>query len=130
MPVAEETVKCNCVVDKYFSKKLQPIVKARLTNFRESSKFHKLLEEIGELHDKKQKDYGREGDPFANVRSSEEWGIKPWVGAMNRASDKIKRLQKYAKCGTLANEGVKDSFMDLAVYSLIACILWQEEHEE
>jgi len=93
-----------------------------------SDRFHELLKEIGELHDKKQADYGREGDPFANVRGSEEWGIEGWVGAMVRLNDKLRRLQAYAKKGTLENEGVEDSFKDMAVYALIALCLWEEEH--
>lgn len=88
--------------------------------------FHDLLKEIGDLHDKKQQDYGREGDPFANVRSSIEWGIPPWVGALVRANDKVKRLQKAARGGTMANESVEDSMMDLAVYALIALRLFRE----
>lgn len=90
-------------------------------------RFHALLREIGELHDKKQKDYGTEVDPFANVRGSSDWGVKPWVGAMIRANDKVKRLQKYARDGKLENETARDSMMDLAVYSLIGLILHDEE---
>lgn len=92
-------------------------------------RFHKLLREIGELHDKKQEDYGRGSDPFANVRQSSEWGLAPWIGAMVRAGDKFKRLQKAARGGTMANESVEDSMMDLAVYSLIALVLYREENE-
>ena len=92
-----------------------------------SQKFHNLLKELGDLHDKKQKDYGRENDPFANVRATEEWGQPGWVGAMIRATDKLRRLQKFAKSGSLSNEGARDSFLDLAVYVLIACVLWEEE---
>jgi hypothetical protein len=90
-------------------------------------RFHALLKEIGDLHDKKQKDYGTGHDPFANVRGSTEWGVPPWVGAMIRANDKVKRLQKYARDGELENESARDSFMDLAVYSLIALVLHDEE---
>lgn len=90
-------------------------------------RFHALLKEIGDLHDKKQKDYGVETDPFANVRGSSNWGVKPWVGAVVRANDKIKRLQKYAQDGQLANESARDSFMDLAVYALIALVLHDED---
>lgn len=92
-------------------------------------RFYQLLDEMRSLHDQKQCDYGREDDSFSNVRASEEWGIDSWKGAMIRATDKIRRLQKYAKTGTLANEGVADSFMDLACYALIAQILWEEENE-
>ncbi len=33
------------------------------------------------LAEKKQADYGRPDDPFANVKASGEWGVEPWVGA-------------------------------------------------
>lgn len=90
------------------------------------SRFHQVLAEMGTLHDKKQLDYGAEGDPFANVRSSESWGIPAWQGAMIRACDKVKRLQSFAKNGTLANEGVEDSLIDLANYAVIALVLHRE----
>lgn len=89
-------------------------------------RFHAALARLGELHDRKQADYGQEGDPFANVRGSEEWGIPGWIGAMVRANDKVRRLQTFAKRGTLANEGVVDSFEDLAVYAIIGKILYEE----
>lgn len=93
-------------------------------------RFHALLKQIGELHDQKQSDYGRDQDPFANVRASEEWGVTPWVGALIRATDKIRRLQTYANKGSLVNEGVEDSLMDLAVYALISLILFRETRDE
>lgn len=95
-----------------------------------SQRLHNLLKEIGELHDRKQKDYGRTNDPFANVRASQEWGVSPWVGAMVRATDKVRRLQSFALNGELANEGVEDSLKDLAVYALIALVLFEQELNE
>lgn len=92
-------------------------------------RFHAELKRIADLHDAKQQDYGREEDPFANVRSSEEWGMSPWVGAMVRANDKMKRLQKAARGGTMTNEAVEDSFQDLAVYALIGLILYRESQQ-
>lgn len=92
-------------------------------------RFHALLKEIGELHDKKQQDYGRDDDPFANVRGATEWDVEPWVGAMIRAQDKVRRLQQLARGRKLVNEGARDSFMDLAVYALIGLILWEEEND-
>lgn len=91
-------------------------------------RFHALLREIGELHDRKQADYGRDEDPFANVRGSAEWGVEPWVGALIRGTDKVKRLQKAARVGALANETVEDSMMDLMVYAGIALILYREAY--
>lgn len=101
---------------RYYEKKRHPA----------SVKFHEFCDQMKELHDKKQEDYGKENDPFANVRAAEEWGQQAWVGAMIRASDKMRRLQKVAQGGTLANEGVEDSFMDLAVYAIIGLVLYQE----
>lgn len=91
-----------------------------------SVRFHELLAEAGRLHDAKQADYGRVDDPFANVRATEEWGQPGWVGAMIRATDKLRRLQTFARKGELENEAAADSFMDLAVYALIARVLFEE----
>jgi hypothetical protein len=91
-----------------------------------SARFHAILAELGDLHDLKQKDYGRGDDPFANVRASGEWGVPSWVGAMVRATDKLRRLQTFSQTGALANEGVEDSLRDLAVYAIIALVLFEE----
>ncbi len=89
-------------------------------------RFHYELAHLGDLHDKKQVDYGTDNDPFANVRGSQDWGIPPWVGAMVRANDKVKRLQNFAQKGSLANESAEDSFDDLAVYAIIGKVLYRE----
>lgn len=91
-----------------------------------SKKFYNLLIEAALLHAQKQRDYGRTEDPFANVRASEDFGVEGWIGCMIRANDKMRRLQTYAKNGVLANEGVRDSLLDLAVYALIGLVLFEE----
>src|SRR5712664_17156 len=58
------------------------------TRHPNSARFHEILREAGELHDKKQADYGRGQDPFANVNASAEFGVKPWIGAYIRLNDK------------------------------------------
>ena len=88
--------------------------------------FHAALREIGELHDRKRADYGTDGDSFANVRASEEFGVPAWLGAVVRANDKMSRLKTFALRGSLANEGVEDSLLDLAAYALIALVLFRE----
>lgn len=95
-----------------------------------SARFHELLTEAGAMHDRKQKDYGRGDDPFANVRSTEEWGVPGWQGALIRANDKMARLQNLARNGRLENESATDSMMDLAVYALIALVLYEQATEE
>lgn len=95
-----------------------------------SADFKQVLDDMWALHQKKNKDYGAENDPYRNVRSSADWGVDPWVGALIRGNDKIKRLQKYAQTGELSNEGAEDSIIDLAVYAVIALVLWREQYKE
>ena len=95
---------------------------------RSDVRFHEILAELGALHDKKAADYGRDDDPLANVRAAEEWNVAPWIGAMIRLTDKVRRLQSLAKKGSLANESAADSLRDIAVYAIIALILLEEEH--
>lgn len=90
------------------------------------SEFAMVLGELQRMHDRKGQDYGRAGDSFANVRGSEDFGIPGWVGALVRANDKMRRLQNAASGASLANESVEDSLLDLAVYAVIALILYRE----
>lgn len=92
-----------------------------------SDRFHEILRGLAELHDLKSQDYGSDADPFANVRASGEWGIPEWVGAMVRATDKVRRLQAFAQKGSLANESAEDAFRDMAVYAVIALVLYEEQ---
>ena len=87
--------------------------------------FESVLAEMQFLHQKKMADYGRTGDPFANVRASEDFGIDGWVGALIRANDKMRRLQSAAQGSSLANEGIEDSLIDLANYVVIALVLYR-----
>ena len=93
-------------------------------------RFFGLTVEMCRLHAKKQQDYGLEGDPFSNVRASEAFGIPGWVGTLMRGQDKMKRLQKAAQGGTMSNESVEDSLIDLANYAIIALILYKEQLDE
>ena len=89
-------------------------------------RFDAVLAEIRAMHDRKNADYGTAADPYANVRASEDFGIPGWVGAVLRAGDKQRRLQAAARGSALANEGIRDSLIDNAVYYLIAAILFDE----
>lgn len=91
-----------------------------------SKQFYEKIIDAGLTHASKQRDYGQESDPFSNVRASEDWGIPGWVGCMTRLCDKIKRLQKLASHGELANESAADSFRDIMVYAGIAWVLYEE----
>ena len=91
-----------------------------------SRKFYAVLAEAARLHDKKQRDYGTDGDPFANVRASEDFGIPAYLGCAIRMNDKIRRIQSFATRGELANESIEDAFLDLLVYAGIAAVLYRE----
>jgi hypothetical protein len=88
--------------------------------------FLRVLREMASLHAMKAADYGSGDDPLANVRATEGFGVAPWLGALLRANDKVHRLKEFAKKGTLANEGVEDSLIDLAAYAIISLVLFRE----
>ena len=90
--------------------------------------FERKLSEIAATHRLKSQDYGTKEDPYANVRATTEFGIPAWVGAVIRAGDKFFRIKSFIKNGTLKNEPIKDSFLDISVYMIIADILYDQEH--
>ena len=94
---------------------------------RSSQRFAELLDEMAELHRSKSLDYGSEEDPLANIRHGAELvDIEPWRGCMVRIADKVQRLRTYCRIGRLVHEGVRDTLLDLASYSLLAIILHGE----
>lgn len=85
--------------------------------------FETVLEELRDLHRRKQADYGSEEDEYQNVVDSREWGVEPWIGASVRLSDKERRLKRYALTANLTNEAAEDSALDNGVYNIIRLIL-------
>ena len=98
---------------------------------RVSVSFISLLEEIKSLHSSKSADYGSEVDPLANIRNGADFvNISPWKAALVRIADKVQRLRTYCRTGRLVHEGVRDTLLDLASYSLLAIILHDEEQAQ
>ena len=95
----------------------------------QSERFYEILDVIKKLHDAKRHDYGDDNDIFANFRLSELAGISPWKGSVDRMGDKYARISNFIKKGDLKfkEESIKDTLMDLAIYSLITIILYEEE---
>lgn len=91
-----------------------------------AAEFKDAIWEILELHARKQADYGKEIDPFANIRASEDFGVPAWKGSLIRMNDKVTRLKTFSEKGVLANESVEDSMADIAVYAIIALCLYRE----
>lgn len=75
--------------------------------------FYEELQKLLEIFIKKHKDYGKE-----NILDNGELGI------IFRVNDKLRRLQNLAMKGDAAvNESSRDSWQDIAVYSVIALLL-------
>ena len=93
-----------------------------------SQAYFNLLDQMKALHASKSRDYGSENDPLANIRNGAEFvGIEAWEGAMVRLSDKVTRLATFNRTGSLHHEGVEDTLLDLASYSLLALLLYRED---
>lgn len=92
-----------------------------------SERFHELLKEVGKIHDKKQNDYGTPNDPYANVRGATEFGLPAPMGSFIAMSDIMSRIKSFCVNGRLENEPLENALKDMAVYSLIALVLYEEE---
>ena len=90
-------------------------------------RFLALLDELRSMHLAKSADYGTTEDCYANYREAASLGLNPSMGIFLRMSDKWRRVKNWANGGTLKNEGVKDSLMDLAGYALAAITMIEEE---
>ena len=102
----------------------------RFAPHKSSRRFLELLDEMQQLHASKSRDYGSEEDPLANIRHGAELvDIEPWRGCMVRIADKVQRLRTYCRTGRLVHEGVRDTLMDLAAYSLLAIVLHEETQD-
>ena len=93
-------------------------------------RFHELLKQMSEVHAKKSHDYANPSDPFANLRESRTIKIPPYVGCFIRMLDKVNRIKSFINKGKLKNESFADACLDLACYSIICLILYEEDTDE
>ena len=95
----------------------------------QSERFYELLDTMKKIHDAKRHDYANTDDVFANFRTCELAGIPAWKGCCIRIGDKFSRIMGFAKKEKLEvkDESIKDTLIDLANYSIIALILYEEE---
>ena len=94
----------------------------------DSSRFYRYIRELRRLFQDKSHDYGSEVSPLANLRASAEFGVAPWLAVMVRLNDKIARIKALASKGALRCEPIADSFRDIAVYAILAALLYEDEH--
>jgi len=92
-------------------------------------RFYELLDEMADLHSRKNHDYAGTDDPLKNLRACERMGIPAWKGILIRLQDKVSRYEQFAKVGKLEvkNESIADTLMDNAAYSLLAIIDIEEK---
>ena len=97
-----------------------------MTKRKGSSRFYELIEEITDLHDRKNSNYSRDDDPLSNFKEAQELGVEPWRGALIRMSDKWSRLKELSKGKPdEVGESMEDTLKDLAVYSLLTIVLYE-----
>ena len=88
-----------------------------------------ILDRMWELHDSKAKDYGSTGDPLANLRNGERFGMPAWKRCLVEADSAFYRLENYCNGRNPSSESAKNALMDTAAFALLA-LLFIEEGEE
>ena len=91
-----------------------------------NEKFNQILSEMQEMHDKKNTDYASLEDPLKNLKGCTRLGLEPIMGTVIRMQDKVERIENFMRNGELVNESVRDSFLDLAIYSTLAIVILEE----
>ncbi len=99
--------------------------------FKGHPRFYELIERMKEIHSSKNQDYAKEEDPLQNLCQCEKIGIPAHIGCFIRMQDKWSRITNLIKGQEpeVKDETVKDTLMDLAVYSLLCIILIEEDKE-
>lgn len=96
---------------------------SRVTTEEWPYKIDEILDGVKAIMKAKNQDYtAGSGDPFANFRGAESFGMDPLAGLCLRMDDKFQRVKAYFQNGELAveNEGLEDAFKDIIGYSVIA----------
>jgi hypothetical protein len=111
------------VIDKQAT--IQRITKI-VEEFKGHPEFLNIIVEMLELHSRKSSDYASEESPFSNIELCERAGFEAWKGVIIRLGDKYSRLLNALAGKLLKCEGVEDSFLDNACYSIIGLIEYRK----
>lgn len=125
---------CNCHA-KYTTPGTPPDDKVPPCNCHAKNKgghprFYALLEELAELHHRKNADYSEPGTALGNLLAAKRVGLTPFMGVMVRLQDKFARIENLVRkggVGEVKTESLRDTLIDNAVYSLLAIVLLEEE---
>lgn len=94
--------------------------------------FRQFTDEMVALTQKKNDDYSAGTDPFANFTRVEAMGIcSAEQGFLTRMTDKFSRISSFVQRGELSvkTESVKDTLMDLAVYSILMAAYLESKND-
>jgi len=112
---------------------LLDILKANFTHGHPM--FYELLLQMAEIHAIKNKGYAG-GNALGNFMESERFGVEAWKGCLVRISDKVSRIYNLTKRmddpefqDAIKMEGLEDTLIDLANYSLLCLILLKEREK-
>lgn len=91
-------------------------------------RYLELCSLVADIHTRKSADYGGDTGSLGNFNEALEIGLSPFMGAVVRLTDKFARARKFVKSGSfeVRDETFIDTLLDLAVYSLICRVLWEE----
>jgi hypothetical protein len=120
----DQSVIHNPSIEDTLAKQAQQILTIKRSG---DPRFYALLDEIADLHSRKSHDYAPQDDPLLNFKATSALGVRPVVGVLVRMTDKWNRIAQLVKGKTPKNESLRDSLVDLAVYSLLTVILLAEE---
>jgi len=86
---------------------------------------------------KKRADYAKDGDPFDNFKTSSGLigldGFGPTDAALFNVTQKLARLKSLRQNGRMdnpQNEAVADTYLDMAVYSVLAFAIFRQQEQQ
>lgn len=85
-------------------------------------KFANILEEMQELTNKKHSDYGD--------KTYNKYGLKMRFADIWRKFARLESLIWEGNPAKVSDESIRDTLIDLAVYSVMAIIVFDEEHND
>jgi hypothetical protein len=98
--------------------------------------FDAALIPIVQTNRRKRADYANDGDPFDNFKTSSHLlgldGFGMIEAGLFNVTQKLARLKSLRQNGRMhdtANEGVMDSYLDLAVYAVLVYAMAREWHQ-
>ena len=102
-------------------------------------RFYEILEELAGLHSRKNRDYATQADPLQNFRRVAEWAKSYGMITPNFESMKIAIIYMLKQLDAAFKlirdnqegkvEGVPERLKDVAVYSILCMILYEENEK-